>query len=327
MDQVNHEPDVKRIFINILVVFLALTLPGAAWTLFGWIHVFLPVLVVFFISKYGFNIGNRFILAGAGLALFVSLISQSLDALLFSCSMLPGGYVLVKSAQQEDKPAISGLKGAGTLTLCWILLIGGYGIATGISPYDTLVNSLNTGIDEALSHYRNSGSLDADGMMMLETTLYQMKVVVPIILPAIFISCALFSTWLTMVLSNRLVFRYCNRYLWSQYRYWQLPDKLIWLGIGSALFTFLLSGTAREISVNLLILLSVIYCIQGFAICVYLMNKWNVPILLRSFLYVMIVFQSFGTILLLVAGVADTWFDFRKLNPVKTESDEGYPDE
>ncbi len=327
MDQVNHQPEVKRIFGNILIVFIALTLPGVAWTLFGWLHIFLPVLVIVFLNKYGFNIGNRFILAGAGLAFFVGLISQSIDILLFSCSMIPAGYVLSRSGLQGDKPAYSGLKGAATLTLCWILLIGGFGLTSGVSPYSSLVNSLNTGIDEALRHYQQSESLAPDAMMMLETTLNQMKVVLPIIMPAIFISCALFSTWLSMVLSNRIVFRFCNRHLWPQFRFWQLPDRLIWLGIGSALFTFLLSGMMREIAVNLLIILSVIYCFQGFAICVFFMNKWNVPFLFRSFIYVMIVFQSFGTLLLLIAGVVDTWFDFRKLNPVTIKSEENNTDE
>jgi hypothetical protein len=49
------------------------------------------------------------------------------------------------------------------------------------------------------------------------------------------------------------------------------------------------------------------------AIAVFFMNKWNVPLLLRSFFYVMIVFQSLGTLILLIFGIADIWFDFRKL--------------
>jgi uncharacterized protein YybS (DUF2232 family) len=207
------------------------------------------------------------------------------------------------------------------------VLIAGFGLATGSSPYGSLIGSLNTGIDEALTYYRQNKTLAPDVMMMLETTLYQMKVVLPIIMPAIGISCALFLTWFTMVAGNLLVHRISGRDVWPRYRFWQLPDRLIWLGIGSAVLTFTLSGAVRDIAVNLLIVLSVVYCFQGFAVCVFFMNRWKVPLLIRSFIYVMIVFQSFGTLLLLVAGVADTWFDFRKLNPVVPPSAKDTTDE
>lgn len=327
MDQVSPQPEVRRIFGNIVIVFAVLTLPGVAWALFGWLQILLPVIVFVYLNKYGFTIGSRFIAAGIGLALLTGLMTQSIDSMLLSFSMIPGGYVLARSGSHGDSPAHSGLKGTAALALSWGLLIAGFGLATGASPYGSLIGSLNAGIDEALTYYKQNETLAPDVMMMLETTFYQMKVVVPIIMPAIFISCALFSTWFTMVVGNLLVDRICKRDIWPRFRFWQLPDRLIWLGIGSAALTFTLSGAVRDIAVNLLILLSVVYCFQGFAVCVFFMNRWKVPPLIRSFIYVMIVFQSFGTLLLLVAGVADIWFDFRKLNPVVPPSAKDATDE
>lgn len=316
MDQANPQPDIKRIFGNIFIIFAALTLPGVAWSLFGWVHLFLPLMVFVYLTRYGLNVGNRFILAGAGLALLAGILTQSVQLLFFSFSLIPAGYILAKSGIQGETPALSGFKGATTQAICWALLVVGLSAITGESPYASLLETLHSGIDEALAHYRQNETLDPDAMMMLETTLYQMKAVIPIIMPALFISCALFSTWLTMVLGNRLTLRFFKQQIWPSYRQWQLPDKLIWLGIGSALLAFIPLDTGRAVAVNILILLSVIYCFQGFAVCVFFMNKWKVPLLLRSFIYVMIVFQSFGTLILLIAGVSDIWFDFRKLkNP------------
>ncbi len=327
MDQANPQPEIKRIFGNIIIIFAALALPGMAWSLFGWIHVFLPLLVFIYLTKYGMHIGNRFILAGAALALLVGALTQAVDVLFFSFSLIPTGYILAQSGFRKESPSISGLKGAATQAACWILLIGGIGLVSGVSPYGTLINTMNSGIDEAMSHYRQSESLAPDAMLMLETTLQQMKVVIPIIMPAILLSCALFSTWITMVLGNRLALKFSKIEVWPRYRFWQLPDKLIWLGIASAALAFVPSEVARSIAVNVLILLSVIYCFQGFAVSVFFMNKWNVPLLFRSFIYVMIVFQSFGTLLLLMIGIADIWIDFRKLNPSKQKSDEDMNDE
>jgi len=51
-----------------------------------------------------------------------------------------------------------------------------------------------------------------------------------------------------------------------------------------------------------------------------LAEKWNIPILFRSFFYVMIIFQSFGTVLLLFLGIADIWFDVRKLRKIAEDT-------
>lgn len=327
VDQVTPQPNVRRILGNIFFIFAAITLPGMAWSLFGWVHILLPLIVFTYLNKYGVNIGSRFILAGAALALLGGVLSQAIDIPFFSFSMLPAGYLLARSGMQGDTPAYSGLKGMAVLAACWALLIAGIGAITGASLYGSLIETLNSGIDETLVHYQQNETLAPDAMMMLETTLQQMKVIVPIIMPAIFSCSALLTTLVTMVLGNRLVSRFCNREVWPQFRFWQLPDRLIWLGIVSAVLTVLLPGTIRNIAINLLILLSLTYSFQGFAVCVFFMNKWGVPALLRSFIYVMIAFQSFGTLLLLITGIADIWFDFRKLNPAKQASDEDTTDD
>lgn len=326
MDQRTPQPAIQQIFGNIFLVFAALTLPGSAWSMFGWLHAFLPLMVFTFLCRYGVTIGSRFILAGSGLAAITGLIVPSLSLPLFSFSMIPAGYMLARSGLKGDSPAVSGLKSSAALAGCWALLIAALGVTTGISPYGSLIDTLNSGIGETLSHYRQSGSLDPDAMMMLEATLQQMKVVLPIIMPAIFLCCAIFTIWVTMVLGNRLVARLCNIEVWPRYRFWQLPDKLIWLAIGCAL-PAVLPGMARSVAVNLLIVLSLVYCFQGFALCVFFMHKWRVPPLFRTFIYVMIVFQSFGTLALLMAGVADVWFDFRKLNPEAPKSEKDSVDD
>lgn len=321
MDQHTPQPAIQRILGNIFFIFAAITLPGSAWSMFGWLHAFLPLIVFTFLCKYGVNIGSRFILAGSGLAAIAGLIVPSLSLPLFSYSMIPAGYILARSGLKGDSPALSGAKGAAVLAGCWAVLIAALGVTTGISPYSSLIETLNTGIGETLSHYRQSGALEPDAMMVLESTLYQMKVVLPIIMPAIFFCCSLFTTWVTMVLGNRLAAKLCNLEVWPQYRFWQLPEKLIWLAIGCAV-PALIPGLPRNIAVNLLIVLSLVYCFQGFALCVFFMNKWRVPPLFRSLIYVMIVLQSFGTLVLLIIGVADVWFDFRKLNPAIPKSSE-----
>ena len=140
-----------------------------------------------------------------------------------------------------------------------------------------------------------------------------MKVIVPLIMPSILGSFILVITWFTMVLGNMLLLKTSGNAPWVKYRYWQLPEKIIWIVIATGLLALMPIQPFRTIGINCLVLLSIVYCFQGMSIAVFFMNKWNVPLLLRSFFYVMIIFQSFGTLLLLIFGIADIWFDFRKL--------------
>ena len=156
---------------------------------------------------------------------------------------------------------------------------------------------------------------------MLETTLHWMKVYIPLVMPSILGSFILALTWFTMVLGNILVPKTGGNAPWENYQLWQLPEKIIWPSIGAGLCALLPIQLVRTIGINVLVLLSMIYCFQGLSIAVFFMNKWKVPLLLRSFFYVMVIFQSFGTILLLIFGIGDIWFDFRKLKKIDNGSE------
>lgn len=318
MDQRSEQPSVQQILSNIALVAMVVSLPEAFWSLFGWLYLLLPLIVFAFILKYGATIGSKFILAGTALAAIIGLIVPQMSLPLFSFSMLPAGYILAGSAKKGNSPPLAGLKSTATLIASWGVLIAILGITYGKSPYGALIDTMNIGIEETLSHYRQSAEITPDALVMLEATLHQMKVIVPIILPAIFCCCAIFTIWLTMALGNRLAPRLAQQNIWPQFRLWQLPDRLIWLAIICALLT-VVPGMARNIAVNVLIILSAVYCVQGFALTVFFMDKWRVPPLLRSFIYVMIIFQSFGTLVLVMLGVADIWLDFRKLDPKEPE--------
>jgi len=308
------QPGISAIVNTILIVSLILVLPGIQWSLFGWLHILLPLLSFFLLSRYGLHIGNRLLLTALALAFIVFLILQRIDFFFLALSLLPLGYVLVHAANHKDSPAKSGLKGVLTLTACWFVAFTGLSIGSEVSFYNQLISTLDEGITEALQFYRVSSSVSSETLMLLESTLLQMKIIIPIIMPAMLGSFILLITWFTMVAGNRLVFKLCGKAPWDQYSHWELPDKLIWIIILLGILTLISAYPVREIGINGLILLSIVYCFQGMAIGVFFMHKWNIPIIFKMFFYVMIIFQSFGTILLLFLGIADIWFNFRKLH-------------
>lgn len=309
----NEKPTLGTIIRVILLSSLITILPGTAIALFGWAHMLLPLLAFYVLSKYGEYTGKKLLICSGILSSIVLSLLQSFDLLLFSLILLIAGYVLFVSYKRADNPAMSGLKTSITISAGWICTLLFFTITTDTSPYSQLIFSLNEGITEAIAYYRQSESVTSETRLMVEETLQQMKVILPLIMPAILGSFILFITWFTMVIGNNFIIRQHGSSSWRGYDYWQLPEKMIWTVIALGIAAILPFQLLKIGGINGLILVSIIYCFQGLAIAVFFMNKWKVPLLLRSFFYVMMIIQSLGTIILLILGISDIWFDYRKL--------------
>ena len=316
--QVKVGPELGKIFQNILLYAIVALLPCLDWSIFGWFHGVLPLLTFVYLSKFGLQIGNKLVLSGSVAALIGSLFFQAFEPMLISLSLIPTGYVLAHAATRHDGPALAGLKGIATLGGCWLGLIGLFTITRDAAPYTVFLGSIDQGISEALKYYRQSDSISADALTMLETTFYQMKIILPLIMPSILAGFGLFTVWFSMVTGNVILNKLSGVSPWPKYQLWKLPERLIWVVIIGAALALLPFNSIKIFGINLLIFLSLIYCFQGLAIVSFYLHKWNVPIFLRSFFYVIVVFQSFGTILLLGFGLADVWLDLRKLNKSDT---------
>ncbi|RME25022.1 MAG: DUF2232 domain-containing protein [Candidatus Zixiibacteriota bacterium] len=87
------------------------------------------------------------------------------------------------------------------------------------------------------------------------------------------------------------------------------PMAIVPVAIG---LRYLMGGTVGIIADNLLLLLSVFYCVTGLALVEYWFRKLRLPGLLRIVMYLMLVPAGvFGYLTLAVAGFADSYFDWR----------------
>ena len=311
--QGNQQPKIGNIIRTILLASLVIILPGLEWSLFGWLYLFLPLLALYTLSRYGGFVGQRLLGIAGVVALVAYLLLHNFEFFIFSVAMLVAGSVLFFSAQRHDPPALSGIKGSLALAGSWVAIFAMLSIGSEVSAYGQFLRSLDAGITEALNYYRQNNDISAETLVMLESTLHWMKVYIPRVMPSLLGSFILGLIWFTMVLGNILIPKAGGDAPWESYQLWQLPEKIIWTAIGAGLCVLMPIQIVRMIGINVLVLLSMIYCFQGMSIAVFFMNKWKVPLLLRSFFYVMVIFQSFGTILLLILGIGDIWFDFRKL--------------
>lgn len=311
------QAEIGVILKTILLTTAVIVLPGLQWSFFGWSQLFLPLLSFFLLGRFGGHTGKRILLCAGALALVVYLLLSGVELFLFSVGLLCSGVILFGSAERHESPARSGLKAAGSLAGSWILAALVLSAGSEASVYNQLLTTLDRSIVEAVEYYRQAGSISAENLVLLEASLYRMQLLVPLIMPAVLGGMVLMITWFTMLIGNTIRLKTFDNFAWDNYRNWQLPEKLVWGVIIMAVVALAPIGI-RAIGVNFLILLGIVYCFQGVSILVFFMNKWRVPLLLRSFFYIMIIFQSLGTLILLFVGLADIWLDFRKQKPMAT---------
>ncbi len=317
----NESTDSNNFVQHILLVTAVILLPGILGAIFGWIHMILPLLVFYYLVKYGTNKGKKYILFGCVLACAAGLIFQIIEQLLFSLTLIPTGFILADSVKRGEAPHIAGIKGTLALIGTWIIATTILSFGMEYHPYTLLVNSLAQGMDEALVYYKANSTVSAETLYLLQQTFDQMKIWIPKVLPGILICMTLLVTWVTMVGGNRLLFRRTGVRPWIEYRYWVLPEKLVWLVIASAVLVMVPMEPGRSIGLNLLLVSGLLYCFQGTSIMIFYFYKWSVPVFLRTVIYLILFFQSFGAIFLAVVGVADVWFDVRKLNNSDQDSE------
>jgi len=303
--------DGMKIFKHIFIVAGVFLLPGLQIAVFGWLYGLVPLLVFYYLCRYGSNAGGKYILYGALVALLAGTFLQVASPILLAMTLVPTGFILARSVVQEEAPPLAGLKGFAALSVSWFLFSGMIAVTEGSHPYSMLLLSINQGMDEALKMYQGNEKIPTESMYLLTQSFAQIKERLSQLMPAILTSIALFAVWLAMVLGNRLLYKNTGQSPWPEYQYWQLPEKLVWLVVAAAALALLPLPLARTIGFNLLLVASVIYCFQGLSIVLFFLNKWNVPLYIRSLLYVIIVFQSLGTIFLSVIGLADVWFNLR----------------
>ena len=122
----------SRAYQHIILFGLIISIPGFQSTLLGLIYFFIPLVVLFYLYKWEY--GFRYIVAGITLAAIGAGIFNSFGTLFFTATFIPPGYVLAQSAFQADSPVKSGLKATLTLLGCWLLLLAGLTMMTGVNP-------------------------------------------------------------------------------------------------------------------------------------------------------------------------------------------------
>lgn len=249
------------------------------------------------------------ILFGLGLYEFwgkTSTLGFILGVALFSWVI---GYLMHFSCQ-VSKIILVGIVLASIGTGVFFLTAG----ENGLSQYR---ENFDKALADSVSHYRERG-VEEEKLASIQETMMRIARIVISGFPAIvFISLA------AMVSSNYFL---ASRVLAKAGYYTlpisslsnlKIPDPFIWVFIGAG-FT-IWAGRAfglelvYKVGLNFMILMLAAYLGQGLILVNFFLKKWKWPVILRMFLYLLLIVQPVFLILIVLWGVFEVWFNFRKI--------------
>ncbi|MBN2397975.1 MAG: YybS family protein [Deltaproteobacteria bacterium] len=183
----------------------------------------------------------------------------------------------------------------------------------GKMPWSVIETPVSAMVHENIDMYSRAG-VPAQHIELIRENADQITRILVGLFPSVALVGTIFLVWVS-ILEGKWLFR--KKGMWypsfGDLSLWKTFDKTIWLGIVAGIFVMIPLEGFRILGLNVLIVLLFIYMLQGVAIMSFFFQRKNVPVLLRVFGYFLIFAQQFLLLIVAVAGLVDTWVDFRKL--------------
>jgi len=183
--------------------------------------------------------------------------------------------------------------------------------------FDVAINNvttfLNSNFNEVLKSYKTLGVKDSE-IAVISKNLKSLSVVLVRILPALMV-----IFYSSIFLLNLPILQKFGKLKIKDFdlKLWHTPFWIVWVFIlaGFGVF-FLQKSLIWWLLLNIFIITSFVFLIQGFAVTEYWFNKHNFSKVMKNLIYIFILFSQFLLVSIAVIGLFDNWFDFRKINRV-----------
>jgi uncharacterized protein YybS (DUF2232 family) len=94
----------------------------------------------------------------------------------------------------------------------------------------------------------------------------------------------------------------------------------VWALIAGGIAAFLPFPMLQSVGFNAVLLVGLIYLVQGLAILSFYLNKASLPPLFRGLAYLFLMIQPLLLVGVAAFGLFDLWFNFRRLSPKREGS-------
>jgi uncharacterized protein YybS (DUF2232 family) len=148
----------------------------------------------------------------------------------------------------------------------------------------------------------------------LRTYVYEVFETIVQLLPALFILSTAAAALLNYSVVRRLWQRFDGQPPLRQLMLtqWKAPEACVWVLIASGICYFVSFPGMRVIGQNVLLLVSLVYLVQGLGIMAFYLNRTSMPPIFRSLAYMFLLIQPLLLLGVAAFGLFDLWFDFRR---------------
>ncbi len=252
-------------------------------------------------------------LYGALLAVMVAslglgLVSGNLDLGLLTLQATGISAMLAEGSRRSWSGPVTLL--ACFAFLVWTFVLSIYLVAGAdfVTWYNGLMDALGKELESALRQYGQISGSEKE----LERWLPQLKKELTRLFPGFFgLSLAAIS------FVNVSVAALVTRLFWGKscfvpnFEQWKFPEALVWFVIAAGALALFGPGGYQNLGVNALYVIGFFYFIQGLAIANFLIKKMRMPWYVKWPVYILILIQWYGLLMLALGGLADVWIDFR----------------
>ena len=199
----------------------------------------------------------------------------------------------------------------GALTALSLLFLAGQAYLSGITPGEMLSRK-TLEITEMLTKVFAGGDMSSR-LQVLGVPLDRLKYLIQYMLPALVITNTGLVAWLNLLLARQLLV------IWDWGKpepplyHWSTPDWLIFPVLAAGFLLLVPVSLVRMVSLNVLVVLCLLYFCQGVAVVTTWLLRYRVP---RPFRWIgyFIMFMHPLFLLVIIIGLADVWLDFRRLH-------------
>lgn len=183
--------------------------------------------------------------------------------------------------------------------------------------HEQAVTEIRGSITRAVAIYEQSG-ISGDDLATLKRSMAEAAELLATIYPALLTLLVVFTAGCNLALLRRYALRTGMRLKIGEFVRYRNPEPMIWALIVAG-FAMLTEFPAVTIpALNLLVVLALLYFLQGMAVLLGIMSRFASSGMLRVMLYLLLVVQPYVAAAVVAIGIFDLWGDFR--TPRKQEN-------
>ncbi len=298
--------------ITVILGFASTILPVVG----AFVEFFCAVPIVVLTVRQGVSKGLLALVASfIILSMFIGPLLSMRIALSFGICGLILGYCVEKNFNAVK----CFLATFATATVAQVIAVAILTFAMGINLMETELSSVKEMFEEIYKTYEAAGVPQQDIEQIRAQTEPALKLL-GYLMPLILVLMGLVNSWICYVTSSWIFQKLRLKFVepLPPFKNWQFPKFFAYIAAFAAVGLYW--GITREwellytISINTIYIVGIVCLIQGFAVLSAIADIYNVSKFWRRIFFILIIFNKLMIDVVVITGLIDMIFDFRKLN-------------